>query len=120
MGATTQTGYRAGSEAECAADADGWHLYAKSSKDCVKSLDYDSEDILRAYYGPNLDFVWALGTEPDVVESDPETSEAEPHEAGGSRPGDVATGDQEAGLFDGIFGWIDDVIDTLEAGEASE
>ena len=66
------TGYREGSATKCAADADGWHLYTRSARDCANRPGYDSQRILHEYYGPKLRFVWAPGTEPSpgATESD--------------------------------------------------
>jgi hypothetical protein len=60
------TGYRQGSATKCAQDHDEWKLYATSAEDCAKRLDYDSIEILHAYYSPRLTKVWAPGTEPDA------------------------------------------------------
>ena len=80
------TGYRRGSATKCAADADEWRLYARSARDCVKRLDYDSEELIRAYYKPKLTFVWAPGTEPGAdAEADAEPS-LEPVDADGAAP----------------------------------
>jgi hypothetical protein len=70
-------GYRSGSATKCADDADSWRLYALSGQDCAKRLDYDSERILRAYYQPRLDFVWAPGTDPADQEAEQDSSDAE-------------------------------------------
>lgn len=97
------TGYRRGSATKCAADADSWHLYTKSAKDCVKRLDYDSERILRAYYRPGLVFVWAPGTEPEPQESDADAIEPE---EGSAATGDEMTTDEASGLLDAVSGWF--------------
>lgn len=60
------TGYRQGSATKCADDHDEWKLYATSATDCAKRLDYDSIEILHAYYSPKLTEVWAPGTEPEA------------------------------------------------------
>ena len=122
------TGYRGGSAAKCAEDADSWRLYALSGQDCAERLDYDSERILRAYYQPRLDFVWAPGTEPqdedtDQDSSDPDASSAEPQETGSpDESGEPSTdadeqptaspeSDDDAGSerswFGRLFGWFD-------------
>ncbi len=64
------TGYRQGSATKCAADHDEWKLYATSAQDCAKRLDYDSIEILHAYYSPKLTKVWAPGTESEADEED--------------------------------------------------
>jgi hypothetical protein len=47
------TGYRPGSEVACGADADGFHLYQHSARNCA--LDGKAgEQILNVYYGPGL------------------------------------------------------------------
>lgn len=74
------TGYRGGTESRCAADADGWRLYARSARDCARRLDYDGVRILESYYSPGLEFVWADGTEPRTVPP----KEAEPTDDAGS------------------------------------
>ena len=85
------TGYRQGSATECAADHDEWRLYATSATDCAKRLDYDSIEILHAYYSPKLTDVWAPGTEPE----DDEGAEDEAEQAETS-PGDEGAGEREA------------------------
>lgn len=52
------TGYRAGSHGTCAADANGWKLYARSVQDCA-SRGWSYARILRTYLSPNLSFVWS-------------------------------------------------------------
>ena len=104
------TGYRAGSATKCAADADGWHLYAASAKDCVKRLEYDSEDVLRAYYGPNLKLVWAPGTEPEDAGADDKADDKKAEESTEEEPsedGDTDEADSGAlgGVLDSISGW---------------
>jgi hypothetical protein len=56
------TGYRAGTTGKCAADANGWKLYAKSVEACAKK-GWSRQRIQNRYYSPNLTFVWskALG-----------------------------------------------------------
>lgn len=93
------TGYRGGTETRCAADADGWRLYARSARDCAKRLDYDGLRILEAYYSPGLEFVWADGTEPRDVESESEPELTEPADGpDGSEPADW-------------FQWLEDLLD---------
>jgi hypothetical protein len=97
------TGYRSGSAEKCAADADSWHLYTKSAKDCAKRLDYDSERILEAYYSPGLDFVWAPGTEPTEADDGGDASKgADP----GEQPDD-AEPDSDGGESTWLGDWID-------------
>ncbi len=64
------TGYRQGSATKCAQDHDEWRLYATSAQDCAERLEYDSIEILHAYYKPKLTKVWAPGTEPDLADED--------------------------------------------------
>jgi hypothetical protein len=59
------TGYRAGSVSSCAADANGWKLYAKSVNACAKK-GWSSKRILNRYLSPNLTFVWSTATGPVV------------------------------------------------------
>jgi Stage II sporulation protein len=55
------TGYRAGSSRRCAADADGWKLYAQSVIACARDRGWTRERIQRAYYGRKTEFVWSSG-----------------------------------------------------------
>lgn len=50
------TGYRAGTSSTCAADANGWKLYARSVNSCAKK-GWSSTRILKRYLNPNLTFV---------------------------------------------------------------
>ena len=59
------TGYRAGSTGTCAADANGWKLYAKSVEACAR-LGWSYKRILNKYLNPNLKFVWSQAVGPDV------------------------------------------------------
>ncbi|MFV2063258.1 MAG: SpoIID/LytB domain-containing protein [Chloroflexota bacterium] len=59
------TGYRAGSTRKCAADADGWKLYAKSVEACARQ-GWSRDRIQKAYYKPNLTIVWAKHLGPPV------------------------------------------------------
>jgi hypothetical protein len=52
------TGYRAGSVRSCAADANGWKLYALSVEACARR-GWSRERVQRAYLGPKLSFVWS-------------------------------------------------------------
>lgn len=52
------TGYRAGSVGKCAADANGWKLYARSVEACARK-GWSRKRIQDRYYAPNLDYVWA-------------------------------------------------------------
>ena len=52
------TGYRAGSASQCAADANGWKLYARSVNACANK-GWSSTRILKRYLSPNLAFVWS-------------------------------------------------------------
>lgn len=102
------TGYRRGSATECAVDADSWRLYTRSAKDCAKRLDYDSERILRAYYQPGLDLVWAPGTEPGAeaeVEADAAPS-LEPLDADGAAPEETLGSalDSISSWYQGLWG----------------
>ena len=49
------TGYRAGASAACAADANGWKLYAQSVEACA-TKGWSHQRILKAYLGPKLSF----------------------------------------------------------------
>ena len=55
------TGYRAGSARRCAADADGWKLYATSVIACARDRGWSRQRIQDAYYGPRIDYVWSSG-----------------------------------------------------------
>jgi hypothetical protein len=50
------TGYRAGTTGTCAADANGWKLYARSVDSCARQ-GWSSTRILNRYLSPNLTFV---------------------------------------------------------------
>lgn len=54
------TGYRAGEESECGADANGWKIYAKSAVDCADK-GMDRQQIQELYLEPKLKFVWTDG-----------------------------------------------------------
>ena len=56
------TGYRAGEKGECASDATGWKLFARTAVSCAEDLGYNWRQILNAYYGPGLDIVHRDGT----------------------------------------------------------
>jgi hypothetical protein len=56
------TGYRPGTAWRCAADANGWRLFARSVRDCAARLGWSRTRIQRAYYSPGLAFVWAPGS----------------------------------------------------------
>ena len=60
------TGYRAGISTSCAADANGWKLYALSVEACAKK-GWTVQRILKAYLQPNLRFVWSNTTGPNVT-----------------------------------------------------
>ena len=65
------TGYRAGVSSQCAADANGWKLYARSVEACARQ-GWTRQRLQRTYLGPNLSFVWSerLGpilAEPEMV-----------------------------------------------------
>ncbi|MDQ3492627.1 MAG: fibronectin type III domain-containing protein [Chloroflexota bacterium] len=62
------TGYRAGTESECGADANGWKIYAKSAVDCAEK-GMDRQAIQELYLMPKLKFVWTDGG--PVDEGDP-------------------------------------------------
>jgi hypothetical protein len=57
------TGYRAGVSSTCAADANGWKLYARSVNSCAKQ-GWSSRRILNRYLNPNLSFVRSDQTGP--------------------------------------------------------
>jgi hypothetical protein len=59
------TGYRAGSSSSCAADANGWKLFATSVEACA-AQGWSYQRILRAYLSPNLRFVWSNNVGPNV------------------------------------------------------
>ena len=52
------TGYRAGVVSSCAADANGWKLYALSVEACARQ-GWSRTRVQRAYLGPKLSFVWS-------------------------------------------------------------
>ncbi|MBA3435050.1 MAG: fibronectin type III domain-containing protein [Chloroflexi bacterium] len=54
------TGYRAGVEPQCGADADGWKIYAKSAIDCAEN-GMDRQEIQELYLKPRIKFVWTDG-----------------------------------------------------------
>lgn len=54
------TGYRAGVEAECGADANGWKIYAKSAVDCAEK-GMDRQAIQELYLKPRIEFLWSGG-----------------------------------------------------------
>lgn len=65
------TGYRAGVSSQCAADANGWKLYARSVEACARQ-GWTRQRLQRTYLGPNLSFVWSdrlgpLLAQPDMV-----------------------------------------------------
>jgi hypothetical protein len=60
------TGYRAGISSSCAADANGWKLYARSVEACARQ-GWSSQRILKAYLEPNLGFVWSGTIGPNVT-----------------------------------------------------
>ena len=59
------TGYRAGSTGTCAADANGWKLYAKSVEACANK-GWSYQRILKEYLNPNLALVWSNRIGPGV------------------------------------------------------
>ena len=50
------TGYRAGSHVNCGTDADTFRLYQNSAMECARD-GKSWDEILRLYYGPNLDVI---------------------------------------------------------------
>jgi len=56
------TGYRTGNKGDCAFDATGWKLMARSAVRCAEDLAYSWKQILHAYYGPGLHIVHRDGT----------------------------------------------------------
>ena len=52
------TGYRAGVASTCAADANGWKLYALSVEACARQ-GWSRQRVQRTYLGPSLSFVWS-------------------------------------------------------------
>jgi len=59
------TGYRAGTVERCAADANGWKLYARSVQACARK-GWSRQRVQRAYLSPNLTFVWGSRIGPGV------------------------------------------------------
>jgi hypothetical protein len=59
------TGYRAGTTSRCAADANGWKLFARSLQACARR-GWSLARVQRAYLDPNLSFVWAARIGPPV------------------------------------------------------
>lgn len=59
------TGYRAGTASRCAADANGWKLYARSVQACAQK-GWSRQRVQRAYLSPNLTFVWSSRVVPAV------------------------------------------------------
>jgi hypothetical protein len=59
------TGYRAGIISRCAADANGWKLYARSMQACAHQ-GWSYLRILRKYLNPNLALVWSDAVGPVV------------------------------------------------------
>lgn len=59
------TGYRAGVSGTCAADANGWKLYARSVEACADK-GWSSQRIIRAYLDPNLRVVRSNAVGPNV------------------------------------------------------
>jgi hypothetical protein len=60
------TGYRTGRKGDCANDANGWKLFARSAIKCANIEGHDWLRILQAYYSPELQFVRSDGTIVDV------------------------------------------------------
>jgi hypothetical protein len=52
------TGYRSGTTSRCGADADGWHLYARSAAACAR-LGWSRQRIQAYYYAPHINFDWS-------------------------------------------------------------
>ena len=61
------TGYRAGQEEACGADANGWKLYARSVEACARA-GWSRRRIQDRYYSPNLSYVWATYLGPPVAQ----------------------------------------------------
>ncbi len=59
------TGYRAGVSSTCAADANGWKLYARSVEACAEK-GWSSQRIIKAYLDPNLRVVRSNAVGPNV------------------------------------------------------
>lgn len=114
------TGYRQGSATKCADDHDEWKLYATSATDCAKRLDYDSIEILHAYYSPKLTEVWAPGTEPEaddgaVPDGTTEVEEASDPQAA---PDEAMSGDEAVSDDpddDGSTGPIGSLVDRFRS-----
>jgi hypothetical protein len=60
------TGYRAGHSTTCAADANGWKLYARSVDACAQK-GWSYQRILKSYLKPNYGLVWSTTIGPDVT-----------------------------------------------------
>ena len=60
------TGYRAGVYNTCAADANGWKLYAMSVEACA-TKGWSYQRIIKSYLKPNVGFVWSETTGPNVT-----------------------------------------------------
>lgn len=61
------TGYRRGDKGPCASDATGWKLYAQTAISCAEDLGYNWDQILRAYYSPDLLMIRSDGS---IVDGD--------------------------------------------------
>ena len=107
------TGYRRGSATTCGADADSWRLYARSAEDCVERLDYDSERVLRRYYKPNLNWVWAPGTDP---EASPEPDTEAPDDRLDDEPAADALAESTVDSAIGLLDRISDQLSRLVGG----
>jgi hypothetical protein len=59
------TGYRSGDSVACGADADGWHMFQASARNCA-AAGMTAEQILQIYYGPGVT-VWKPPTLPAAV-----------------------------------------------------
>ncbi len=63
------TGYRAGVSSQCAADANGWKLYARSVEACARQ-GWTRQRLQRTYLGPDLSFVWSDRLGPILADPD--------------------------------------------------
>jgi hypothetical protein len=111
------TGYRRGSATRCKADTDGWHLYARSAKDCAKERGFDGLKILHAYYSPKLTEVWAQSEEPvdqgadDATPAPSATAGESPAPAPSIVPEDLVG---PSGVIDSVSDWFGGLFDSSD------
>ena len=56
------TGYRVGEKGPCASNATGWKLFARTAIKCANELGYNWQQILRAYYDPDMHLLKSDGS----------------------------------------------------------